>query len=251
LCFGKQEWERGLPPLSRGDAEPLKSAALRDLAASTPETQMEAADAWLALSEKQPSARGRIADHALALYKRAWPAAQGGVKDALRAKLRSIAIHPSRATAPLPASWNPGTDSAKDAFTIEDGCPHSGRLAVRIAASAKPGVIGSTLKKIPQGRVCTLSGWILVDSQEAIGDILFINLSDGKNPDSVKNFIVTTPGDQPWWTFLQTTFTVPVGTASLGMQLKYGFKTGSVWVDDLSCKMDDGTELFENGGFEK
>jgi hypothetical protein len=104
---------------------------------------------------------------------------------------------------------------------------------------------------IAQGRSCTLSAWILTDGSEPFADIVFGNTSDGKNPDSVKNYLMNAPGDQPWWTLVQTTFTIPVGTVSMGICVRYGFKTGTIWVDDLSCRLDDGTELFENGGFEK
>jgi hypothetical protein len=38
---------------------------------------------------------------------------------------------------------------------------------------------------------------------------------------------------------------------SMNVYVAYGTKAGTIWMDDLSCRLDDGTELLENGGFEK
>ena len=82
LCFCKGDWSNGLPLLSKGSDDRLKTLAQTELKVPLQaEKQVELADAWWDLGEKgTASARDALRLHAADLYKTALP----GIKSPLR-----------------------------------------------------------------------------------------------------------------------------------------------------------------------
>jgi WD40 repeat protein len=76
-CLEKEEWERGLPFLAKGSDVGLAEAAKKDLAVPTdPQQQLEAANLWWALAEKD-TAKAALQRRARLWYWHAWPGLAG------------------------------------------------------------------------------------------------------------------------------------------------------------------------------
>ncbi len=77
-CLVREEWDKGLPYLVRGDGS-LAAAAQAETTATTPPQYLAAADAWWALTETETdaAAKGALARHAGDLYERARPGLEG------------------------------------------------------------------------------------------------------------------------------------------------------------------------------
>jgi len=251
LCLMKQDWERGLPYLARGSDDGLKAAALKELGTKGPEEDVASADSWAAVTEKQWLPRTRLGEHAQALYQRAWPKLEGATRESVRARLKAAAIRTGRTAPGLPAQWALWEDAQKDPFSLDEKLAHGGRASLRIGPYPKSGMIYLSVKKSAPGRRCTFSAWCFADGTEAQDGVVAVGTSDGVNDASAKQFPLRAPADQPWWTFLQTSFTIPEDGAVMNLYIPYGWNAGTLWLDDVSCKLDDGTELIDNGGFEK
>jgi hypothetical protein len=81
LCFTRNDWAQGVRYLARTDDPLIASAAALEGKATTPETRMAAADAWVKCVEKaSPTDRAVLRDHAALLYGEAIPSLSGLAK---------------------------------------------------------------------------------------------------------------------------------------------------------------------------
>jgi len=93
VCFFKGDWEKGLPILAKGSDASLKKLAERDLGKpGTPEAQLEIADGWRVVSEKETStlAKDNIKNHAKEYFERAVPGLSGFPKTRVAALLEEF-----------------------------------------------------------------------------------------------------------------------------------------------------------------
>ena len=79
LCFAKGEWDSGLQMLVRGNDQPLKELAERELLIpTTPEDQVKLGDDWWTISEKYEGRIKRmLMEHAQQFYLAALPDLSG------------------------------------------------------------------------------------------------------------------------------------------------------------------------------
>jgi hypothetical protein len=95
-CFGKKNWEAGLPFLRDGSDAALSAAAAKDLARpAEAAAQVEAGDAWWDLSEKErnDAVRRRMQERAAYWYDVALPSAAGLVKTKVTLRLDTVKMN--------------------------------------------------------------------------------------------------------------------------------------------------------------
>jgi hypothetical protein len=93
LCFVRGAWEKGLPHLSASAKAPLQGLAAKDLAGPTePEKQLELADGWYELAQKEKNGwrKGRILARAMHWYEQCSAAASGLTKVKVEKRLTEI-----------------------------------------------------------------------------------------------------------------------------------------------------------------
>jgi hypothetical protein len=243
LCFVKGDWELGLADLARGKDEGFKKIAEADAAGVNP---MEIADGWFALLKKEPGVRER----ALYWYAKAWPTLSGIQREKTRervAKMRPT-VTPGKPVVP-PPGWGGPVDTG---HKIEGAttCVHSGGGAARLIPSKAPRN-ASFLRSgdIPVGNAGKLafSAWALSDGTNKSDGIRF-TVKDATGQ-SISGVTLTIPTDTPFWTQLEKEVEVASDGALASVEVVVFSNEGSVWIDDISLKID-GRELVRGGSFE-
>lgn len=124
-CFDSGNWEKGLPMLAKGNDPVLLKLAERDLATpEDPATQVELADGWWELAEKQPSLiKPAMQARAAYWYSRAVPALAGLDKTRVEKRLEAMA-----AVAEAPDSKTRGVVQAGNVALASNGTTVSGKI---------------------------------------------------------------------------------------------------------------------------
>lgn len=149
-CFYKNDWAAGLPLLARGSDEKLKSLAAADLKSpGNVDEQIQLADAWWQLAEKQAgAARDSIRLHAGGIYQSAMPTVVSALKkSAIEKRLAEIANL-------APAQSFAGRQKANDVAT--DPPPNSGASPDNSAAPPP----ATTLPSAAGGKEFPLNQWV-------------------------------------------------------------------------------------------
>lgn len=248
LCFVKGDWQRGLPCLAKGSDDALKKLASKeDLVGAggsglAAEIRLELAEDWWPKNH----------DRALHWYKRSWPDLNPLQKERVRERFREAqARGEPKPKGALPTSWffQGQTAPAPNAILMDGTYVRGGRSALRIEGGAQPGVLNSQTKPVAAGKKYVFSAWVLTEKTQLLpaGLIVRFTTPDKKDFDTQ----IPAPADQPWWTRLERTVEAPAGTATVTIMIPAGFKEGRLWVDSVSLRAEDGTDLADNGDFEK
>jgi hypothetical protein len=257
LCFFKQDWEAGLPYLSKGSDTPTKAMAEKDLlGAATPDAQVALGDAWLAFAEKQGAAKPRVQERGFAWYRRAWPGLTGAAREKALARFRSAIVRPGvkeKVPSDMPPQWNYMGLVARENVGLDETVTHGGRYALKVYTPPKEteGRIEQEFK-VTAGRGYRVSCWILSEGIPAYKFIEVQFFGKGRTRLNV-NEHVPAPADQPWWTLVEKTVTAPPEAETAVLVISsWSLREGKYWADDVSVKaVTDGIELLRNTGFEE
>ena len=169
LCFGKGDWDRGLPMLALGNNAELKAAATKDLGgAKSPEEQAALGDAWWALAEgKDVAERDALRLRAGVWYRQAEPKLAGGLTG-LKVKQRlaevekagqetpKVAKAPSKSPTPRPIDPRPQLLAGAIllmTFEPETFASKAGKVYVAdLSGSGNHGIVEGSVQT-PTGRV--------------------------------------------------------------------------------------------------
>lgn len=244
LALVKGDWKAAVPFLARGSDAKIKEAAEADLAdPKSPEERVAVADRWWALGDK-------FKERALHGYQEAWKFTTGVTREKVRGRAREACAHPGDLSA-LPPPW---TCSEPDQADIKADGQFSlkGRRSLRLVPSTKgqpfTGLWSPNLPVRPgQKLTVSCSVWTEGNSPE---DRLFV-VYYGEGGGSPGNFGPLAAPDHPFWRRIEGQGVVPDGASTVRVSFQIRSKTGSVWIDDVALKDENGVELLQNGSFEE
>jgi hypothetical protein len=255
LFFYKGDWTQGLPLLARGSDTVLKTAAQAELnGGTTPTAKVGIADAWVQTLPKYARFRQQVIDRASTFYGEAWPNLDDSQKAKLRTRLTQLY---SAATLQKPKSfptlgWNAaGVELPAPKTEMTSNRVHSGSFAMRFEIKRQGGLaeVGSSEPfKVRPGKEIEVSAWVLSDRNDVLGDSAFIRLYDDQGKEVFAKFFAV-PVDKPIWTRISTKAPFPVGAVTGKVGFLLASRTGELFYDDFSLKVD-GKEVVPNGGFE-
>lgn len=241
------DWGRALGFLEKSKAPEIRSG----LEAEAKDdgnylTWVEIADAWTRKLPKSGPVRQACVERSGYWYTKAWPSLDAVWKTKLRerlAKLYAPAV-PGKAGA-LPENWYAPVDTSHKSSVVAERS-HTGGSSAKLTPGTK--ARNARLLASPKidgaGKKVELSIWVLSDGTTSPDDEVRFYI-DG----SISS--VKIPKDLPVWTRLSHSVELQSGSFQ-GAQIEVvSFsKAGSIFVDDLSVKVD-GKEQLQNGGFEK
>jgi serine/threonine protein kinase len=252
LCFGKGDWTRGLEHLARGtDLYLRKAAELERTAAADPTRLADAADAWRAYPSRSVDVRESIEEHAVDLYRAAWPGLAGARRDPVRDHLLRAAVREGPAGDAPPAEWFIGTGTRRDLYRLDRSRARAGKGSLRVDPGGSQGWMSVGYFPVLEDQEFEFSAWILTDRADA-WDLCNVYFYDQANGRILDGFHLRAPADQPWWTPLRTRLKAPKGSKAFQVMVTCGFPKGAMWVDDLSLReLPSGKEWVANGAFER
>jgi hypothetical protein len=196
LCFGKGQWEKGLPHLAKGPDSPLKSLAAKELLGPTETAaRMEIADGWWDLGQKEKNTvwKGRLLAHAVTIYDAVLPETSG----LSRMKLEKRIADASAAGARVPRVNRNGLvvwwrcDDGKGSTLSNSAGPGNvatlmngvewvpGRLGKAVKLDGKTGYIQCAAEKFPPTNgVQTISFWFHLYALPTRGEDFFCFSND-------------------------------------------------------------------------
>jgi hypothetical protein len=211
-------------------------------------------DEWMAAIKKFPKERHKLEEHAVAWYAKAWPEIDGIWKEKLRERFRKMfqLQAPLPATTAAPAGWKNSCPGAKVGQTSAAAHSGKGSLAVVCFDKMQPkkywAIDTPTLVPIV-GKTYEFSAWFLTDETDSVEDALIVPIfAPGRK--LLDQPIVVFKKDSPWWQKVEKSFTVPAEAVGFEIHLYVESTRGTIFVDDVSLKLD-GKELLKNGGFEE
>lgn len=248
LCFVKGAWELGLSDLSKGKDERLKKLAEDDLAAGNP-TML--GDSWFSLLKKEPASK----DRALYWYGKAWPQTTGIDREKMRERLTKLYTPavPGKLIPGKPAGWGGGLDknSASSVIEVSPLKVHSGGLALHVAPKQSKNtlILQTPFAPATAGKKLEVSVWVLSDGTIGAGDSVMFVLSKQAGGGLWTSRANIQP-DNYIWTKISGETVCPAESDTIRLDMYFTSETGSVWIDDISIKVD-GKEQFKAGSFEE
>lgn len=203
-------------------------------------------DEYYQVAKKFPKDKQRFLDKANEWWAKGWPNLDQFWKDKTRANLLKIYAGPNVAGRPL-RDWAQGQFAKAD---VASTCVHSGAGAMRILPQKTNIGLAEAVTlplKLTAAKECVVSFWSLSSGTDG-GETAVLHVYDAKGKE-VATGVFSIPSDTPVWTKVQTTVTLPPGAERANFIYLTSSKTGTIYVDDLSVKLD-GKETARDGGFE-
>lgn len=235
-----------IPCLLQTYEESVRKLAEDLTSAPTAPAKVGVGDEYVRLLKKYPKKRQELLDAASECYAAAWPDLDVFWKMKTREHLAKLyaPVSPGR-PAGLPEGWSGPVDTAHKVAPATDRV-HSGGVSAKLAPGAKarnarllytPTVKGT-------GKRVEFSVWVLSDGTDSGGDEIRFYFDGAVTAKKI-------PKDLPVWTRLVFEADTVNGSFDRGnIEIVAFSKEGTIYVDDLSIKID-GKELLLNGGFEK
>lgn len=209
-------------------------------------------DEWVIAAKSAPQLAKIYYDRASFWYAKAWPLLDGVWKDRTREQLRKLFQNvgvPDPKGASAPAGWK-AIDTAQKAGPTTKAV-RAGRMSFQVACvKTKADEYVSLEQGLPAipGKTYDFSGWVLSDGTDDTRDVISaVFFGPQANMMGVKILLI--PRDEPWWHKLEGSFVMPDGAALIQVHVGVGSKTGNIFVDDLSLKVE-GKEMLKNPGLE-
>lgn len=235
-----------LIPLALQSYEEAAAKLAEDLAAAaTGPAKVAVGDDCVKLLKKFPKKRPELLDAASDAYGKAWPELDAVWKTKMRENVRRVFAGPP-GSKPMPAGeWK------ADQAALSGDLVHAGTAAAKITMY-KDGATRLQLTSIfafpPGSKLLEVTAWVLSDGTNAATDGLQVQVDDGTGK------ILAAPGamidaDFPVWRKLTHKIEIPAGGKRANVIFVFASSKGTVYVDDVSAKVD-GKELLK-GGFER
>ena len=242
LCFTKKAWDIGVADLAKGKDEVLQKIAEADLAGIDP---VAIGDQWLAYGKREPAAKERSATW----FAKAWAKAGGIEREKLRGKLRAALFRPGKAPSKTPAY--PVSTQTKARVLYDETCSYSGVRSLILLPGDMKTTGGDHFPKFrPFGPgKYVLACRVMSDGTAKDWPIFLVK---AKTPDGKETPMMglNSTTDQPFWVLVEAKFEIPAGATGMFYGSAW-HDAGTVWLDDLSIRSEDGTEFVEDGGWEK
>lgn len=222
---------------AEGKADPVNAVSL-----------VEIGDLWVKAMLKNKALRQPCFDRANHWYGKAWEGLDDAGKQKLRPQLDRLytPIVPGKATKGAPAGWGGGVPAGGE-VEVSNRKVRSGGSALRLAVRKEGVTFAAQSPRIAvrPGQKIEVSVWLLTDGTRGAGDRAVFVMSS----DSGKGVWTHSKGlreDQPYWTQVKAETVAPDEAFSLRLDVWVGSTVGSLWVDDVSIKVD-GKEMIPGG----
>lgn len=214
--------------------------------AETASAKVGVGDEYVKLLKKYPKKRQEIIDAASDCYAKAWPDLDPFWKTKTREHLMKLYAPPVPGKGGnFPEGWSGPVDGTHK-ISLSSERVHSGGTAVKLVPGAKarnarllytPTVKGA-------GKKVEFSIWVLTDGTGSADDEVRFYLDGSVSSKKLSK-------DTPIWTrIIFEADTVGGSFDRANIEVVLFSKEGTVYVDDLSVKVD-GKEILQSGGFEK
>lgn len=249
LAFVEGNYDDGLKYLEKSGDTGLKTLAMHERAplyADTGPKKVGLADEWVTAAKKYPALFRIFYDRAAHWYTEAWP----DLDPVWKAKAKEQGTKLSAARPPggtrkgLPGGWK--TDMG--APVLDGTIARVGSYSVKMPSDPKSETF---LKSDPiqvVGKNLEFSGWFRSDGTNKKDDILFLNYFD-KDANLIGVASAPVPVDLPFWNYVSAKAVLPPDVVTVRVGVAERSRMGTLWVDDLSFKVD-GKEVLKNGSFE-
>lgn len=215
-------------------------------AAETAPQKVGVGDDYVKLSKKYPKKRQELLDAASDAYAKAWSGLDPVWQMKSREHLAKIyaPIIPGR-VGTIPEGWSGPVDTSHK-VSLSNERVHSGGVAAKLIPGSKARnarlLYTPTVKGL--GKKIEFSVWVLSDGTDSTSDEVRFYFDGSVTSKAIQK-------DTPAWTRLIFEVDTVGGSIERGnIEIVSFSKTGTIWVDDLSIKID-GKEQLQNGGFEK
>lgn len=256
MAFVDGDYTGAMSYLVHSDNKTLKSLAEHELDTSFTETSAQKVgmgDEWVKAARSFPALNRIFYDRASQWYGLAWPALDSIWKDRTRIQLRKILQNPTIAdpkTLVVPSGWKAYDNAQKGAPTSK--ASRNGKNSYQVmGAKTATGTMVSPIEQaisVTPGKEAEVTAWVLSDGTESVQDHVSLGFwgQGGRLLDAKP---LNLRPDEPWWQKLSLKFTIPKDSILIRLQLVLDSKSGTVFFDDISVKVD-GKELVKNGSFE-
>lgn len=260
LAFVLGDYEQGMLFLSKSADKTLRTLAEHERAplyADTPAKKIGMGDEWVTASKNfQPLCRAFFA-RASWWYAQAWPDLDPVWKEKARAQgLKLAAAKPAgSARKGLPTGWAAEAAVPGNRPPLLDGTiARTGSYSVRILPGDEKikgsfGALKSDVIPVAGGKTLEFSAFVRSEDTDNAADRIAISFFDtmGTGILTVGPFV---PLDLPFWNKVSGKIDVPANASRAVFGAACHSKKGSIWIDDISVKVD-GKEILKNASFEE
>lgn len=244
------KWEDALPYLAKSGIKELQDAVNKDTESPGGKyDQIELGDMWVKAGDKVAKYRPLFRMRGVKWYGDAWPGVANDPVwgDKLRTQLKKVQ---NKGGGQVAIQKLNGWPQAAGKVFSSGQYAVSGAKSVRIDPEAQTvyGYLTTGDLACQGGKEYEFSGWALSDGTDTAQDHIKMDVfSQGTRlVDQVK---LALPQDTPAWKFFSYKGTFPANAILYKISLVLASKTGSVWFDDISVKVD-GKELLKNPSLE-
>jgi len=257
-AFVQGDYEGAMPYLVHSKDVTLKTLAeheLDDAALAVPTAKVAMGDEWVAAAKKLPALSRIFYDRAAQWYIKAWPSLEGQNKEKLRLQGRKIAV--SRPVGParkgVPADWQQDVGVAGRPPVLDGNVSRTGSYSIKIPPAdekVQNSVSALVSNLIPiNGKDYELAAYILADGTENAGDRMGLRFFDATGAMMGTPASTFYPLDLPFWNRVALKGKIPDNAVRAQVVIALASKKGTMWVDDVSLKVD-GKDVLKNGSFE-
>lgn len=255
LAFVLGNYDDGMTYFTRSADKTLRTLAEHERAplyVDTAPKKIGMADEWVVAARDYKPLYRTFYDRASTWYELAWPDVDGIWRDKLRERGRKLLSvpRPGAIKAGAPTGW---TTSDQKIF-IDSTVAHNGEKSVKIDGGKDKNRWGNQgittpLLVAPKGKV-VFSAWVASDGTNDANDRIVMTFF-GQNGNYAGNTGPFLPIDSPFWHRVEVKFDIPKEVARFNVGIGLWSTKGTLWVDDVSVKSEDGKELIDNGSFER
>lgn len=250
VAFVLGDYSNAMPYLVHSKDTTLKTLAEHELDATytaTPPQKVGMGDEWVAAAKKSPALSRIFYDRASQWYILGWPDLDPVWKGKLReqgAKL-SASRPPGPARRGVPSGWKIEGGSPSSDGTVA----RSGSYSIKMPSDPKQEVFfkSDVIQLVPNNKI-EYSGFVRSDGTDNKTDQIILNFFD-KDGRLVGVAGVPIPIDVPFWNYVSGKADVPPEAIFVKLGAAVRSKKGTLWVDDVSLKLD-GKESVKNASFE-
>lgn len=245
--IAKGDADKAIPFLLKCSDASLKAAAKAEGVAEGKAAiiALDAGDLWTRAMEKQKPIRQACLDRASSWYAKAWPDLDDLYKMKLRERLAKLYVPPGPSRAKLPEGWT------GDRFSVASTRVHSGGGALRVSVNRDGNGLadlGGFEQTIPKGKSFEFSAWVSSENTVGLGDKLQVEIRNSQRKAIwLKEYFISQ--DLPVWVKVGDKGDFPEGAVTLKIGVLADSTKGTLWVDDVSLRMD-GKEVLKGGNFE-
>lgn len=248
----KAKWDLALSCFEKAKSSEIRAAVEAEKKLDGNQfTAVEVGDAWSKAMSKAGPARQACFDRMNFHYATAWEKLDDFGKNKLKDRLAKLyaPLQSGKPNADALGVWG-GVAGAAAKVEIVGQKVRSGGFALKFSPKdlTKGTLAHSTALPVQPGKKLEVSAWVLSDGTDSAADSLKFVVRDNKNGFSWTAGETIKP-NLPVWTRISSEVVIPDNSVSIEVQIGFNSKSGAVFVDDISIKID-GKEILKGGNFE-